>query len=323
MAQKLGFQQISKHFLQEEAKKRWYTIETIHEGKNIFYVKNKDKSILFKWIDAGLTTRLGKYLSEDKLLTYMLLQHNNISIPECIVIHKKDKIDIAAIAKLWFPLVTKPLNGSLWRWVVVWIKNKTELLKAIHYNFGFDKHVIIQKYVEGKNLRVLVINHKVFACLEWTRHHIVWDGKSTIKTLLKKENLNPRRWKNILVSTLPKIIINEELEEFFKVQYWYTLDYCPKENEQIFLKGNGYTNVVDVTDTVPKNIKKACEQVSKLFDLKVVGIDVIYSMSGLNKINFWILEANSQPWIKTHHLPMEWKSRNVAWAILDLYFPKK
>ncbi|HMS91329.1 MAG TPA: ATP-grasp domain-containing protein [Candidatus Absconditabacterales bacterium] len=320
MNKHLGFQQISKHFLQEEAKKRGYTIETIHEAKNIFFIKHKDKHILFKGIDAGLTTRLGKYLSQDKLLTYTLLQRNNINIPECIVIHKKDKIALTTISKLGFPLVVKPLNGSLGRGVVVGIKNKTELLNAIDYNFGFDKNVIIQKFVEGKNLRVLVINHKVFACLERVRHHIVGDGTSTISTLLKKENLNPRRGKDILVSTLPKIIINEELEAFFKVQYGYTFDHCPKKNEQLFLKGNGYSSVIDVTDGLPQIIKEKCEQTSKLFNLKVTGIDVIYNESPTGDINYRILEVNSQPGIRTHHLPMAGKPRNVAGAILDLYF---
>jgi D-alanine-D-alanine ligase-like ATP-grasp enzyme len=41
-----------------------------------------------------------------------------------------------------------------------------------------------------------------------------------------------------------------------------------------------------------------------------------------NQKKYWILEVNSQPWFKTHYLPMEWKPRNVAWAILDLYFWK-
>ncbi len=322
MAAKLWFQQISKYFLQEEAKKRWYTIETIHENKNIFFIKHKTKNILFKWIDAWLTTRLGKYLSEDKLLTYTLLQRNNINIPECIVIHKKNKIDLTNIIKLWFPLVTKPLNWSLWRWVVVWIKTKKELEKAINYSFGFDKNIIIQKCVEWKNLRILVINHKVFAWLEWSRHHIVWDGKSSIKALLEKENLNSRRWENILISTLPKININQDLEDFFKVQYWYAFTHRPKKDEIIFLKGNGYNKVIDITDEIPKKIKEKCEQASIVFDLKVTGIDVIYNISSSGEMDYRVLEVNSQPGIRTHHLPMWWKPRNAAWAILDLYFDK-
>jgi len=320
MSKKLGFQQISKHFLQEEAKKRWYTIETIHENKNIFFIKHKDKEVLFKWIDAWLTTRLGKYLSQDKLLTYTLLQRNNISIPECVVINNKESFNIDEIIKLGFPLITKPLNWSLGRWVVVWISNKDELQEAITYCFQFDNNIIIQKHVNGKNLRVLVINHKVFACLEWTRHHIVGDGKSTIKQLLEQENKNPQRGEDIFMSSLPKIHIDDELEKFFKVQYWYSFSDCPEKDEILVLKGNGYSKVVDFTDELPQKIKEKCETVSRIFDLKVTWVDVIYNKSAAGEIEYRILEVNSQPGIRTHHMPMEGKSRNVAWAILNLYF---
>jgi cyanophycin synthetase len=317
MKKNKDFQKISTHFLQEEAKKRWYSIETIHEQKNIFFIKDKKKHILFRGIEWWITSKLSRYLSVDKFLTYILLQRNHINIPECIVLHKEETIDFSEIKKLWYPLVTKPLNWRLWRGIVINITNKKELENAISYSFSFDHTIIIQKCIEGKNLRILVINHRVFAWLEWTRHHILWDGKSTIKVLLEKENLNPRRWKHILTSTLPKIIINKELEKFFTVQYWYSFSSRLKKNEKIFLKGNGYSKVIDITDTIPKDIKKACEDVSKIFNLKVAGVDVMY-----NQKKYWILEVNSQPWFKTHYLPMEWKPRNVAWAILDLYFWK-
>ena len=322
MQKKKEFQKISTHFLQEEAKKRWYAIETISEEKNVFFIKNKKKHILFKWIEWWLTSKLARYLSVDKFLTYTLLQRHHINIPECIVAHAQEHIDFEKIKKLWYPLVTKPLNWRLWRWIVVRIKNKKELEDALAYSFTFDHDVIIQKFIEGKNLRILVINHKVFAWLEWTRHCIVGDGTSTIQQLLEKENLNPRRGKNILVSTLPKITINTSLENFFKVQYWYAFTHRLKKNEKIFLKGNGYAKVIDITDTIPKDIKKTCEQVSKVFNLKVAWVDIIFSppTSSSQKPNHRVLEVNSQPWFKTHYLPMEWKPRNVAWAILDLYF---
>lgn len=320
MEKKHWFQKISTHFLQEEAKKRWYTIETISENKNVFFIKDKKKHVLFKGIEWWLTSKLGRYLSVDKFLTYTLLKRNHINIPECIVLHLQENIDFKAIKKLWYPLVTKPLNWRLWRWIVVGIKNKKELENAIAYSFSFDRNIIIQRFIEGKNLRILVINHKVFAWLEWIRHHIVWDGKSTIKQLLHKENLNPRRWKDILTSTLPKITLNKELEDFFKVQYWYWFSHRLKKDEEIFLKGNGYSRVIDITDTIPKDIKHTCEQVSKVFNLKVVWVDIMFDTTSLKRPNHWVLEANSQPWFKTHYLPMEWKPRNVAWAILDLYF---
>lgn len=269
-----------------------------------------------------MTTRLGKYLSQDKLLTYTLLQRNNINVPEYVVINKNKKFKIDEIIKLGLPLITKPLNWSLGRWVVVWISNKDKLQKAINYCFQFDNNIIIQKHVDGKNLRVLVINHKVFACLEWTRHHIIGDGKSTIKQLLEQENKNPQRGKDIFISSLPKISIDDELEKFFKVQYWYSFNDHPKKGEILILKGNGYAKVVDFTDKLPQKIKEKCEKISSIFNLKVTWVDVIYNKSASGEIEYWILEINSQPGIRTHHMPMEGKSRNVAWAILDLYFGK-
>jgi cyanophycin synthetase len=319
MQKKWTLQKVSAYLLQEEAKKRWYTVDFFNEDKNLFFIKNKKKEILFKWIEWWLTSKLARYISVDKHLTHSLLLRNHINFPAYIVINKQEKIDFKAIMKLWYPLVTKPLDWSIGRWVVINIKNKEELKKALSYSAKFGNDIIVQKFIKGKNLRILVIDHKVFAWLEWIRHHITWDGKTTIRKLLEKENLNPRRGENILTSTLPKIIINKELADFFKAQYWYSFTHRLKKNEKIFLKGNWYSKVVDITDHIPKDIKKTCETVSKIFNLKFAGVDVIYDTSAKQN-KYQILEINSQPWIKTHHLPMEWKPRNVAWAILDLYF---
>ena len=219
MKKKWTLQRISAYFLQKEAKKRWYSIEFFDENKNVFFIKNKDKEILFKWIEWWLTSKRARYISVDKHLTHALLQRNHINFPECIVIKKNEKIDFKKINKLWYPLVTKPLDWSLWKWVVVDIHDEQELKKAISYSFTFGNSIIIQKFMKGKNLRILVINHKVFAWLEWVRHHISWDGRSSIRKLLEEENLNPRRGENVLESTLPKIAINKELEDFFNLQY--------------------------------------------------------------------------------------------------------
>lgn len=260
MTKKQTLQKISAYFLQKEANKRWYTIEFLDKDKNMFFIKSKKKEILFQWIEWWLTSKLARYVSVNKHLTHSLLLRHHINFPAYIVINKQEKIDFKNIMKLWYPLVTKPLDWSIGRWVVINIKNKEELKRAISYSAKFGNDIIVQKFIKGKNLRILVINHKVFAWLEWVRHHITWDGKITIKNLLEKENLNPRRWDDILTSTLPKIIINKELECFFKAQYWYSFTHHLKKNEKIFLKWNGYSKVIDITDTIPKDIKKHVKQ---------------------------------------------------------------
>ncbi|MEI6671831.1 MAG: hypothetical protein WCL02_00225 [bacterium] len=47
-----------------------------------------------------MTSKLGRYLSVDKFLTYTLLKRNHINIPECIVLHLQENIDFKAIKKL-------------------------------------------------------------------------------------------------------------------------------------------------------------------------------------------------------------------------------
>lgn len=314
---KLSLQKISAYFLKKEAKKRWYIIEEISEKKNLFFIKREEKYVLFKGIDWGLTSKISREISVDKNISHILFKRNNINFPNYIVINKKELIDYNKIKKIGYPLVTKPLNWSLGRWVIININNQKDLEKAIKHSFNFDNKIIIQNFVEGKNLRILVINNKVFAGLERIRHHIIWDGESTLKELLQKENLNTRRWKNVLKSFLPLIEINEDLESFIKTQYKMTLSNIPKKNQKIFLKWNWYSKVIDITDTIEKKIKNICEKISKIFNLPIAWVDIIYNKKTKQ---YRVLEVNSQPWIKTHHLPMEWKSRNVAGAILDLYF---
>lgn len=316
MDKKLTLQRVWSCFLQEAAKKRWYTIEFLEKEKNIFFIKNKNKEILFKWVEWWLTSKLWRGITVDKDLTHLLLKRNNIKYPQYIIIDKEWIIDYDEIEKIWYPLITEPVNWSIWRWVVINIQDREGLDNAIQYSFQFGKTIMIQEYVEWDNLRILIVNHKKTAWLKRIRHHIIGDGKSTVKELLEKENINPQRWNHQLESILPQIKIDEDLELFFQTQYKINFSDILEKDKQGFLKWNGYSKVIDITDDIPVEICKVCEEISKIFKLPVAWVDVIYNK---DTKKYRVLEVNSQPWIKTHHLPMEWKARNVAGAILDLY----
>ena len=89
--------------------------------------------------------------------------------------------------KLDFPLIVKPVNGSLSHHVSI-ISNLTELLQGIQIAKKYEPQFMIEKFVQGSLIRVNVIaRKKVFVC-QRIAANIIGNGKSSIADLIKAKN---------------------------------------------------------------------------------------------------------------------------------------
>jgi len=311
---------ISANIISNEAKKMWLKVEIISETDDLFYVEDKYKKILFKNIDCGLNSSLGIKLAWQKKLTYVILDKNWIRIPKSIILKDKKY----NLLDLQFPLVVKPWSWEHWDWVSVNIKNTKELESAILKSNKYDKETILQEFLEWDDYRLLVIDYKFIAAMKRIPAHVIWNGKSSIKELIKIENKKDSRWVEHEKS-LSKIVIDKNLKENLN-KCNLNIDYKPKDKEKIFLRKNANLSTwgisVDVTEIVNPEIKIMAEKSAKLLGLKVCWIDYISTdiKKPLKKQNGGIIEINCTPWLRWHHFPAIGKPRNIAKKILELAF---
>src|SRR3989338_4089249 len=88
--------------------------------------------------------------------------------------------------RLRFPVVVKPNSGSHGSGVFV-VRGKREFFRAMRFIFRSDRVALVQRVVRGRDYRIVVLGKNVISAYERIPLSVVGDGRSSIKTLLKKK----------------------------------------------------------------------------------------------------------------------------------------
>lgn len=239
---------------------------------------------------------------------------------------KKDEV-IEICEKIGYPVVIKPLNGNQGRGVTVGIMDDNAALCAYDIASKINKTVLIEKFIEGQDYRVLVLNKKVVAVSLRTPPRVVGDGEHNILQLIKRENENPLRGYDH-EKPLTKISIDEITVNYLKSK-GFGLDYIPKRNEKVILRFNANISTGgisrDCTDIIhPDNIEIII-RATEAIGLDIAGIDICTKdiTKPIKETGGVIIEVNAAPGIRMHMYPSYGKPRNVASYIVDYLFPDK
>ncbi len=272
------------------------------------------------------TSSIGVELACDKEDTKYLLEQAEIEVPRGDIIRRERSLQDAC-DYVGFPLVIKPIDGNHGRGITVDINNYEDALAAFHHAKESSKSgaIIVEKFITGKDYRLLVINNVLVAAAIRTPAHVVGDGISTIQELIDKVNSDPRRGYGH-EKVLTQITTNE-LTKTLISQAGYTLDSVLKEDEQLILKDTANLSTggtaEDITDIVhPANVSMV-ERISKIIDLDICGVDIMTTdiTKPLSETGGAVLEVNAGPGFRMHLAPTTGLPRNVAAPVIDKLFP--
>ncbi|MBF2099384.1 MAG: cyanophycin synthetase [Gloeomargaritaceae cyanobacterium C42_A2020_066] len=273
------------------------------------------------------TSILGVELAGDKEGTKRLLRSAAIPVPKGEVIRHFDDLEEAIERVGGFPVVIKPLDGNHGRGITLNITQVAAAEDAYDRAKAESKtgSVIIERYHEGDDFRVLVVAGRVVAVAQRMPAHVVGDGEHTIAQLVDRVNQDPRRGDghdNILT----RIVVDRASEQVLAHQ-GYTLDSVLLQGEIAYLKttanlSTGGTAVDRTDDIHPENIWIA-QRAARVIGLDIAGIDIITPDIGrpLREMDGVIVEVNAAPGLRMHLKPSAGQSRNVAAAIVDHLFP--
>lgn len=112
---------------------------------------------------------LGSALAMDKGITKELFQVNHIPTPAGILLQKNQE-DVMSIerltdAKISFPCVVKPCCGGSSIGVYI-SKNEREYIEALSQAFLFEKEIIVEEYISGREFSVAVVNNQAYPIIE-------------------------------------------------------------------------------------------------------------------------------------------------------------
>ena len=217
------------------------------------------------------------------------------------------------------------INGNHGRGAVTNIRTLEEAKMGFEEAQKHSTSVIVEKFITGRDHRVLVINYKYVAAAVRTPAAITGNGKSTIQELVDEVNADPRRGfghENVLTEIKIDRVTMAVLEG-----KGLTLESVLPEGEELWLKPTANLSTggtaTDVTDNVhPDNIV-LCERIARIIGLDICGIDIMADTLEvpLMQSGGAVLEVNAAPGFRMHLDPTEGLPRNVAGPVIDMLFP--
>jgi cyanophycin synthetase len=102
---------------------------------------------------------------------------------------------VATANRIGYPVVLKPLDGNHGRGVCINLTSD-DVVRACYpvaASESRDGTVIVERFITGKDYRILVINKRVVAVAERVPAHVVGDGTHAVRDLIEVTNADPRR----------------------------------------------------------------------------------------------------------------------------------
>jgi cyanophycin synthetase len=273
---------------------------------------------------ASTTSNIAVEIACDKEDTKNLLEAAEVPVPRGRIIYTEEELE-AAIKRIGYPVVLKPINGNHGRGATTNIKDWGSAQLAFEIAKKHSRAIICEKFITGYDFRLLVINYKFICAARRTPACVTGDGKSTLQQLIDAVNADPRRGyghEKVLTqikvdAVTEKILADKEL----------TLESIIPKGEELMLKptanlSTGGTST-DVTDFVHPNNIFLAERIARIIGLDICGIDIMAPdlSTPLEENGGAVLEVNAAPGFRMHIEPSEGLARNVAEPVIDMLYP--
>ena len=320
-----GFEdlELSTQILMKEAIKRGIKTDIVDRSENFISLTKGEK---VEYVKQATKTSKDNYVTvlimENKTVTKKVLDKEGIKVPA------GEEFDTLAEAKISInnyiekPIVIKPKSTNFGTGINIFPEgtNAEDIERAFEIAFKFDKTVLIEEFIKGKEYRFLVIDDQVVGILHRVPANVLGDGVKTIRELVELKNQNPLRGKGY-VTTLEKINLGEN-EAIFLKQQNKDFDYVPLAGETVYLRENSNISTggdsIDYTDDIPQKFKDIAVKASKAAGAKICGVDMMLEDYSDENTNYAIIEINFNPAIHIHSYPFIGKERKIAVEVLKL-----
>ncbi len=195
--------------------------------------------------------------------------------------------------KIGFPVILKPNSGSQGSNVSL-VHSKTEFYRALRAIFKRDRIALVQKYVCGRDYRVVVLDNKIISAYERIPLSVTGDGQSSILSLLKS-----KQQAFIASSRDTQLTLNDPRIRIKLKNQKLSLQSVLHEAKKVFLLDNANLSTggdaVEVKHIHPEFGKLAIA-LTRDMGLRLCGVDLMVEGTLEEKPkNFWVLEVNAAP----------------------------
>jgi len=302
------------------AHERGIPTQRITEDANLFLLGWGAKQKRLQATTTGDTSFIAVKIASDKQLTKALLKEAGVPVPEGAVVTKVEEAQRAA-ARLKAPVTLKPLDGNQGKGVTVDCRTPEDVARAFAFAREYGRKIIVERFVEGRDYRVLVANGEVAAASCRRPAHVVGDGVATVRALVERENQNPARGSGH-TNILTKIALDEHAADMLAKQ-GFDFDSVLPVGVAAELRGNANLSTggtaEDVTELLPESTRQLCVRAAAKIGLDVAGIDIVCRDIALplDAQRGAVIEVNAAPGIRMHEYPSAGSPREAGEAIVQ------
>lgn len=229
---------------------------------------------------------------ENKNLTTQILAKAGFSVPAQQIASTKQRNN--AFLEENERIVIKPLSLSSGAGVSIDIQDTAEMKFLINeLRESGQKKQLLEQYVQGKDLRILVIDNEYVAAIHRAPPQVIGTGLHTIAELVKIINKNRKITNAILVDSEAERCINSQ---------GYSFDDIPEEGAVIIIRKNTNESTgavpCDVTRLIHPSVRKAAVEIAAHLEIPVAGIDLM--VPSIRSKDYMFIEANSSPGLYGH-----------------------
>lgn len=294
-----------------EARRRGIAVEVLDQECAMFALSFGGRTIVCRESLTELTSAIAMTRCDDKALTRRVLAKAELRVPDQTEAMSPEHNN--AFLKSHDGVVVKPSHGEQGAGISVDVRTPAALADAIERARRVSDKVLIEEFIQGLDLRIVVIDFKVVAAAVRRPATVIGNGKDTVSKLIEKTS----RRRAAATGGESKIPFDSETERCVSGA-GYTMDTILAQGQELLVRktANLHTGgtIHDVTHRLSYSLCRAAIQAARALDIPVVGLDfIVPSVSGAE---YAVIEANERPGLANH------EPQPTAERFIDLLFPQ-
>lgn len=295
----------------DEARRRGIAVDIEDAESGLFNLSLGGREVSCRESLSALTNAVALSRCDDKRLTRRILKRAGLKVPEQISV--ADDEQMHAFLEKHGRVVVKPARGEMGRGVAVDLRDAEEVAAAVASAQKLCDEVVMEKFVEGEDLRIIVIDDAVVAAAVRRPPSVRGDGSHTVVELIDKQS----RRRQAATDGESRIPLDEETERCVKSNGWQMLD-VPDEGESLVVRKTANLHaggtIHDVTEDLHPELAEAAVRGAQALRIPVVGFDfLVADPAGADYV---IIEANERPGLANH------EPQPTAERFVDFLFPQ-
>ena len=272
--------------------------------------------------ESDQTSAIAEGIAQDKDFTKRLLTACGVPVPEGRIAKSADEAWEVA-QEIGFPVTVKPSDGNHARGVTLELSREADIKAAFALAQPEGSDVIVEKFIDGIEHRLLVVGGKVVAATKGETVSVHGNGQATLRELVAVLNQDPRRgpeqeypldWINLEAGAVQLELKRQNVTQGSVIPL----------GQSVLLQRNG-NMAIDCTDDVHPDVAYYAQLAAKIVGLDIAGMDMILKdvSQPMKEQGGAILEVNAGPGLLMHLKPTSGAPRPVGMAIADHLFPRE